>query len=185
MKLFEKLRWLPIESPGPGTADVSANSCVLPTLVADTPGMSSARSTKFRPFIGRFLISACVTVPAIWLREVSSTISSPVTVTFVSTPPTASVIGRSNADPSQQRQLARRVLEALKVDGDLVRTDLEVREAKAPVLPRRRLSHDVGVDLTRLDAGARDDAPCGSATRPLTLARLTVSCAAAPRASAT
>ena len=75
MKLLEKLRWLPTEMPWPGTADVSANSCVLPTLVGDTPGTSSARSRKLRPFIGRFLTSACEIVPAIWLRAASSTVA--------------------------------------------------------------------------------------------------------------
>ncbi len=53
MKLFEKLRWLPIDRPCPGTADVSAKSCVLPMFVGDTPGTSRARSRKLRPFIGR------------------------------------------------------------------------------------------------------------------------------------
>ena len=72
MKLFERLRWLAIESPWPGTAEVSANSCVLLVLVGETPGTSSARSRKFRPFIGRFWTSACGTVPTIWLRAVSS-----------------------------------------------------------------------------------------------------------------
>ena len=100
MKLLEKLRWLPTDRPPPGTADVSAKSCVLPTLVGDTPGTSSARSRKLRPFIGRFLTSACETVPAIWLRAASSTVASPVTVTLVSTAPTVSDTGSSNAAPT-------------------------------------------------------------------------------------
>ena len=33
MKLFEKLRWLLTEMPCPGTAEVSANNCVLAVLV--------------------------------------------------------------------------------------------------------------------------------------------------------
>ena len=78
MKLLEKLRWLPTEMPCPGTADVSANSCVLPMLVGDTPGTSRARSRKLRPFIGSASTSACDTVPAIWLRAASSTDASPV-----------------------------------------------------------------------------------------------------------
>ena len=73
---------------------------MLPTLVGDTPGTSSARSRKLRPFSGRLCTSACETVPAIWLRAASSTVASPVTVTLVSTPPTASAIGRSNAEPT-------------------------------------------------------------------------------------
>jgi hypothetical protein len=52
MKLFERLRWLATEIPWPGTADVSGNSWVLPMFVGDTPGTSSARSRKLRPFIG-------------------------------------------------------------------------------------------------------------------------------------
>ena len=38
MKLFERLRWLAIERPCPGTAEVSAKSCVLLVLVGETPG---------------------------------------------------------------------------------------------------------------------------------------------------
>ena len=66
MKLFERLRWLPTEMPTPGTAEVSAKSCVPPpTLASDTPGASSARSSTFRPFSGRFLTSASVIVALI------------------------------------------------------------------------------------------------------------------------
>src|SRR5262245_66470895 len=72
MKLLDRLRWLAIESPCPGTADVSAKSCVLLVFVGDTPGTSSARSRKLRPFIGRVCTSVRGTVPAIWLRAVSS-----------------------------------------------------------------------------------------------------------------
>ena len=100
MKLLEKFRWLPIDRPFPGTADVSANSCVLAVFVGETPGTSSARSRKFRPFIGRFCTSACDTVPAIWLRAVSSTVASPLTVTSAFTAPTESVNGNSNAEPT-------------------------------------------------------------------------------------
>ena len=84
MKLLEKLRWLPTEMPWPGTADVSAKSWVLAVLVGETPGTSSARSRKLRPFSGSVLTSVCDTVPAIWLRAASSTAASPVTVTLVS-----------------------------------------------------------------------------------------------------
>ena len=100
MKLLERLRWLAIESPCPGTAEVSAKSCVLFVFVGDTPGTSSARSRKLRPFIGRFWTSACGTVPAIWLRAVSSTWLSATTVTAVSMPATSRVIGISNAEPA-------------------------------------------------------------------------------------
>ena len=65
MKLWEKLRWLPMEMPTPGTADVSANNCVELMFGGDTPGTRKARSRKLRPFIGRFATSACVMVPAI------------------------------------------------------------------------------------------------------------------------
>ena len=80
-----------------GTAEVSAKSCVLATLVGDTPGTSSARSRKLRPFIGRLRTSVCETVPAIWLRAASSTVRLPLTVTVVSTP----------LDRSDDRQLER------------------------------------------------------------------------------
>ena len=50
---------------------VSAKSWVLFVLVGETPGTSSARSRKLRPFIGRFCTSACGMVPAIWLRAAS------------------------------------------------------------------------------------------------------------------
>ncbi len=100
MKLFEKLRWLPIDSPPPGTADVSAKSCVLATLAGDTPGTSSARSRKLRPFIGSARTSVSDSVAAIWLRAVSSTAASAVTTTLASSPATASTSGTSNAEPT-------------------------------------------------------------------------------------
>ncbi len=99
MKLLERLRWLATDSPLPGTAEVSAKSCVLGMLVGETPGTSSARSRKLRPFIGSALASVACTVPAIWLRAVSSAGDSSVTVT-VSSPPTASAIGSWNAEPA-------------------------------------------------------------------------------------
>jgi hypothetical protein len=100
MKLFERLRWLPTDRLTPGTADVSGKSWVLPTLVGDTPGTSSASSRKLRPFSGRLRTSISDTVPAIWLRAASRTVASPLTVTLVSTPPTASDTGSSNAAPT-------------------------------------------------------------------------------------
>ena len=100
MKLFEKLRWLPTDRPLPGTAEVSAKSCVLATLVGDTPGTRSARSRKLRPFMGSAFASVDETVPAIWLRAVSSVSASPVTVTFSSMPPTWSAMGSWNAEPA-------------------------------------------------------------------------------------
>ena len=92
MKLFERLRWLATERPLPGTAEVSAKSCVLGMLVGETPGTSRARSRKLRPFRGSAFASAEDTVPAIWLRAVSRAGASSVTVT-VSSPPTESAIG--------------------------------------------------------------------------------------------
>ena len=100
MKLLERFRWLAIESPCPGTAEVSAKSCVLFVFAGDTPGTSSARSRKLRPFIGRFWTSACGTVPAIWLRAVSSTWLSATTVTVVSMPATSRVIEMSTPEPA-------------------------------------------------------------------------------------
>src|SRR5262245_59595453 len=100
MKLFEKFRWLPIDRPAPGTADVSGNSCVLATFVGDTPGTSNARSRKFRPFSGRLLTSACETVAAIWLRAASRIVASADTVTLASIEATVSEIGSSKAEPT-------------------------------------------------------------------------------------
>ena len=82
MKLLEKLRWLPTEMPWPGTAEVSAKSWLLAVLVGETPGTSSARSRKLRPLSGSVRTSVCETVPAIWVRAVSSSSASAVTVTF-------------------------------------------------------------------------------------------------------
>lgn len=50
--LLEKLRWLPTDKPTPGTADVSANSCVLLMLGGATDGASSATSRRLRPLSG-------------------------------------------------------------------------------------------------------------------------------------
>jgi hypothetical protein len=100
MKLFDMLRWLPTDSPCPGTADVSANSCVLAVLVGDTPGTSRARSRKLRPLSGRLRTSACEIVPAIWLRAASSTGASAVTVIAASRLTDESCSGSSNAEPS-------------------------------------------------------------------------------------
>ena len=86
MKLFEKLRWLPTERPPPGTAEVSAKSCVLATLVGDTPGASSARSRKLRPLSGVVRTSGIDTVAAIWLRDVSITVASALTSHCVTRP---------------------------------------------------------------------------------------------------
>ena len=90
-----------MERPTPATADVSAKSCVAPPLLGtDTPGTSSARSRKFRPFIGSVLISASDTVPAIWLRAASTTGVSSTTVTVSVRLLTARDTGSSNAAPA-------------------------------------------------------------------------------------
>src|SRR5205807_1188848 len=100
MKLLEKFRWLLVEIPCPGTAEVSAKSCVLAVLVGDTPGTRRAKSRKLRPFKGRLRTSVCEIVPAIWLRAASSTAASLLTVTLAEAAPTASSIGSSDAAPS-------------------------------------------------------------------------------------
>src|SRR5215813_11474702 len=100
MKLLEKLRWLPIEIPWPGTADVSGKSWLLAVLVGETPGISSAISRKLRPFDGRLRISLSDTVPAIWLRAASIAPASPVTVTAVSLDAIVSETGSSKAAPA-------------------------------------------------------------------------------------
>ncbi len=100
MKLFEKLRWLPTESPTPGTADVSANSCVPPTFGGATPGTRSATSRKLRPLRGIVPISAWKTVLAIWLRPASSTVAWAATSTVASTVLSDRDMGSSYAEPS-------------------------------------------------------------------------------------
>ena len=113
MKLLDRLRWLPTEMPGPGTAEVSGKSCVPPTLVGETPGTRSARSRKLRPFRGRFWTSVCDTVAAIWLRAASSTVASPVTVTFVSTRPDGQRDRQLERGAHGEREQARGVPESL------------------------------------------------------------------------
>ena len=95
MKLLEKFRWLPMEIPWPGTAEVSAKSWLDAVLVGDTPGTSRARSSRLRPLSGRDLSSVCETVPATCVRAVSSNSVSLLTVTLVSGEATASMIGSS------------------------------------------------------------------------------------------
>ena len=160
MKLLDRLRWLPTEIPTPGTAEVSGKTCVPPpTLVSETPGTSNARSRKFRPFIGRFLTSAWDTVPAIWVRAASSTVPSPVTVTLVSIDPTGKDTVSSYRASDRHRQRAPGVGESLCPEGDLVRTDAQIREAESAV----RVGHDRGdeirIGLTGGDIGSNDDGP--------------------------
>ena len=100
MKLFDRLRWLPTDRPTPGTAEVSAKSCVLLMLGGATLGASSATSRKLRPLSGRLSTSATATVVAIWLRADSSSGASPWTVTLASMPSTVRTNGISNADPT-------------------------------------------------------------------------------------
>ena len=93
-------------------------------LGGETPGTSSARSRKLRPFIGRFATSAWVIVPAIWLRAVSITVACAVTDTVVARDSTLSAIDRSKAEPSVsvtgldvrrgQTSKLRRILGALR-----------------------------------------------------------------------
>ena len=157
MKLLERLRWLPTDRPPPGTAEVSAKSCVLATLVGDTPGTSSARSRKLRPFIGRFRTSACDTVPAIWLRAASSTVASALTVTLASSVPTRQRHRQLERRADGERQRARRVGESLQPDGDLVAADFQIREAEPSVLIGDRFARHVGLGLARADLRAGHD----------------------------
>src|SRR5215469_6495472 len=100
MKLLEKLRWLLTEIPWPGTAEVSAKSCVLAVLVGETPGTSNARSRKLRPSKERFWTSLAEMVCAIWLRFSSSAGDVLVTLTVVSVPATDNVIGKWKSAPT-------------------------------------------------------------------------------------
>ena len=133
MKLLERLRWLAIESPWPGTAEVSAKSCVLFVLVGDTPGTSSARSRKLRPFIGRFWTSACGTVPAIWLRAVSSTWA--VGDDGDGGVDAGDLQGDRNIErrAGAQDQRACVVLEPLELRPQLVRANFQVRKTESSV----------------------------------------------------
>ena len=149
MKLFEKFRWLPMEIPCPGTADVSANNCVLPVLVGDTPGTSSARSRKFRPFSGTVCTSACETVPAIWLRAASSTVASAETVTLVSMPATESLTGSSNADPTVTVTLCDASANPAQPHDDFVASDSQIRKAESSLLVGDGLAREICLDLPR------------------------------------
>ena len=157
MKLFERFRWLATDSVTPGTADVSGKSCVLATLVGDTPGTSSASSRKFRPFIGRLRTSASETVAAIWLRAASSTVASAVTVTFVAIPLTLRVTGSSNARADRHGQVTHGVLKPGLPHRDFVRADTKVREPKASVLIGGRGRRQVCLRLTGSNLRVRHD----------------------------
>ena len=154
MKLFEKLRWLPTEMPTPATADVSAKSWVLPTFGGDTPGTSSARSRKLRPFSGRCSTSRCEIVPAIWLRAASRTITGALTVTFVFNPREPERDRHLERRADGERHLPRRIDEAREADDDFVRPDLQVGKAEASLNVRGRFAGEVGVDLPRGDLRA-------------------------------
>ena len=151
MKLLEKLRWLPTESPAPGTADVSANSCVLPMLVGDTPGTSSARSRKLRPFSGRLCDFG--------LRDRAGDLAARrLEHRRLAGDGDARRRRRRRASDDRQierradgqRQRARRVRESLQVDRDLVRSDLQVRETGSGRPDRSTVSRgDVRLGLPR------------------------------------
>ena len=177
MKLLEKLRWLPIETPWPGTADVSANSWVLAVLVGDTPGTSSARSRNCRPFIGSVWISSCDTVTAIWLRAASTIVASPVTVTSASKFPSVSITEMSNAEPTVSVRV--RVGAENPCRCTVTSYGPTLRYGK-----RNRPSWSVTVSdwtcvcvCSATTSAPGTTAPCGSRTRPLTLAEFRVSCA--------
>ena len=149
MKLFERLRWLPTEMPWPGTADVSANSCVLRGVGRRHAGNEQRqieevaavhRQTLHFPLrdragdlaARRFQHGAC-----------------PVTVTLASTPATASVIGSSNADPTVSVSAARDVGKTGRRHGQAIRTQLEIGKPEAPFAIGRRFGRQIGVGLAR------------------------------------
>ena len=171
MKLFERLRWLPIDRLTPGTAEVSGKSCVLATLVGDTPGRAARARGSCGRSSGQRRLPPPETVAAIWLRAASSTVASPVTVTLVSIAPTPSVSGSSNAAPARELEPAGHVLEAVKVDDDFVGADAEVGKAEAARRVGDGRRGHVRLPACRAVTCAPGTTPPEvSTTRPLTLA---------------
>ena len=151
-EVVRKLRWLPNDSPCPGTADISANSCVLPMFVGDTPGTSNARSRKLRPFIGRFSASCCEMVLAIWLRAASRTVDSATTSTVAATPASARVIGSSERRPHRHLHRAHRLGKARHADRDVVTSQPQIGKIQ---IVRRDRSRFRAFDSFRFDARSR------------------------------
>ena len=170
MKLFDRLRWLLIDKLIPGTADVSGNSCALPTLVGDTPGTRSASSRKLRPLSGTLWTSACGTVPAIWLRAASRTVVSPVTVTLVSTAPTVSDTGSSKAAPTvRERRCVASRNPGLPTTSSYNPTR-RYGNLKRPSRPVAVVAVTPVFVFRAATLAPSTTAPDGSATRPLMLA---------------
>ena len=132
----------------PGTADVSGNSCVLAMLVGDTPGTSSARSRKLRPFIGSAATSVSGTVEAIWLRAASRTGASAETSTVVVESRDGEREGQlvSAADARDREVAATTSLKPDSAGHDVVGADAEVRKAKPAVLIRDGGGGDIGLE---------------------------------------
>ena len=101
MKLFEKLRWLPIEMPLPRhrrclgeqlrAADVRRGHAWHEQRQVEKVAPVHRQARRPRP------ATPC---PAIWLRAASRTVDSPTTSTVAATPASERVIGSSNADPT-------------------------------------------------------------------------------------
>ena len=116
-------------------------------------------------------------MPAIWVRAVSITAASASTVTVLCSPATVSAIARSNAEAHGERDRAHCLRESGMTHRDFIRPDLQIRQAEAPFAIRERGGGLVGFGAPRVDVRPGTTAPEGSVTRPLTLAKVMVSCA--------
>ena len=157
MKLLEKLRWLPTEMPWPGTAEVSAKSWLLPVLVGETPGISSARSRKLRPLSGRLRAS-------VWNGTGDLAAGGFEQAGFIGD----IHFGFGCSDGKGKREFvggtgAERegpgcVSEAGMADVDLIGAQFEVGEAEAAFAISEGFADEVRFGLARDDFGVFDDA---------------------------
>ena len=170
MKLFERLRWLPTDRLTPGTADVSGKSCVLATLVGDTPGTSSASSRKLRPLSGRLWTSACRT-PCRRSGCAPPRAPSPraFTVTVASTAADGERDRQFERRADRQRERPRRVAEAARRPRSRTGRRAGTGNRNRPSRSVTVVAVDVRLRVPRATPAAPGTtAPDGSVTRPLT-----------------
>ena len=155
-EIVRRLRWLPTDRPPPGTADVSAKPVGCWRWSAATPGTSSARSRKLRPFTGGSLTSACDTCRrsgCVPLQDGRVRADRHVRLHVADLQHHRQLERGSDG----HRQLAPGVGKSLHVNGDLVVPDLEIRQPEASVLTRDGLTSPVGFGLARAYQRAWDD----------------------------
>ena len=143
MKLLEKLRWLPTEMPLPGTAEVSAKSCVLATLVGETPGTSRREVEEVAAVHGQRIRlrgrHRARDLAAGGLEDGRLPGDGDVLLEAADLEGDRQLEGRAGV----QGERAADRLEPLLADDQLVRSDLQEREAEAAVLIRHRRRLDV------------------------------------------